>query len=450
MRLLAIGYPLPNVNIDNYNVLTAPSYFDYDALFIDPASVTRVVRELLENEHEFEAFDGRPVINGPTSAAAISAADQVRRRGEEAQRLLERGGVIVVMARPNAVQAGLVGFEGCDRYSWLPAPAGAAWGVPLLRQAEGKTVRIADELHPFARVLREQRANIRYRAAFDDRQAAVRQAKIIATTGADVPIGVEFAVAGGRVVFVPAFGDDSGSFRSELADQLVDGISQMLGTSVSESAPYWARSLAVPGLEQVEAEIEEAEAAARESSERVETARARQDELAGHRRLVTDEGGTLAEAVRDALGLFGIAVTSKPGEAMVAEAEDLAALVETEGSREEVVEWPYVRLQRRLEDQLLKFGKQYRGIVVANGKRFSEPAYREREFADTLRIACENYGYCLVTGETLFTLVQRALGGAEDAMLTGIRRRLFSTKGLLTAELALGEVEEEKDTGPIF
>ncbi|MCC6381093.1 MAG: hypothetical protein IT304_01215, partial [Dehalococcoidia bacterium] len=158
MRLLAIGFPLPNVNIDNYTALTAPSYFDSDALFIDPASITRVVRELLEGEQGFDAFDGRPIVNAPTTAAAVSAADQLRRRAEEAQRLLERGGVVVVMARPNATQAGLVGFEGCDRYSWLPAPAGAAWGTPLLRPAEGKTVRIADELHPLARLLREQRA----------------------------------------------------------------------------------------------------------------------------------------------------------------------------------------------------------------------------------------------------------------------------------------------------
>lgn len=36
MRILSIGYPLPNMAIDNYNPLTAPSYCDYDALIIDP------------------------------------------------------------------------------------------------------------------------------------------------------------------------------------------------------------------------------------------------------------------------------------------------------------------------------------------------------------------------------------------------------------------------------
>jgi len=76
MKLLAIGYPLPNASIDNYNILTAPSFFDYDAVFIDPASITTTAAQLVEEGIEFEAFDGRPVVNAPSSAAAVSAAGE--------------------------------------------------------------------------------------------------------------------------------------------------------------------------------------------------------------------------------------------------------------------------------------------------------------------------------------------------------------------------------------
>ena len=102
MRILALGFALPNASVDNYNALTAPSYYDYDAMIVDPESITRVARELVDGEREFEAFDGRPVVNFASSAAAVSAADQFRRRAEEAQRMLENGGLIIVMARPNA------------------------------------------------------------------------------------------------------------------------------------------------------------------------------------------------------------------------------------------------------------------------------------------------------------------------------------------------------------
>jgi hypothetical protein len=46
MRLLAIGFSLPSPDIDNYSVLTAPSYFDYDALLVDPESLTAIAASL--------------------------------------------------------------------------------------------------------------------------------------------------------------------------------------------------------------------------------------------------------------------------------------------------------------------------------------------------------------------------------------------------------------------
>ncbi|MGI8927812.1 MAG: hypothetical protein ACR2HN_14395, partial [Tepidiformaceae bacterium] len=101
MRLLAIGYALPDVAIDNYNVFTAPSYSDYEAVFVDPASITGVVGQLLDGDKAFEAFDGRPVLNSASTAAGVDASDQLRRRGDEKQRLLEAGGVVVVPVRPN-------------------------------------------------------------------------------------------------------------------------------------------------------------------------------------------------------------------------------------------------------------------------------------------------------------------------------------------------------------
>ncbi len=130
MRLLAIGFSLPSPDIDNYSVLTAPSYFDYDALLVDPESLTAIAARLGEEGAEFEAQDGRPVINGPSSAAAAGAADQFLRRHEETQRFLDHGGVVIVLGRPNAQQGGVRGFEGCDRYSWLPAPAGMTMPTP--------------------------------------------------------------------------------------------------------------------------------------------------------------------------------------------------------------------------------------------------------------------------------------------------------------------------------
>ena len=452
MRLLAIGYAMPDPAIDNYNVATAPSYSDYDALFVDPASITATVQAILSEGKDYEAFDGRPVLNVASSPTAASMADQLRRRTDETQRLLEAGGVVFVAGRPNLAVSGVAGFEGCDRYSWLPAPAGMAWGPPFLRAAEGRQLRIAIDEHPAARIIRELRSELQYRALLDDRQPAFQRAapRVIATGGSGVAVAVEFRLLGGRVIFLPRFPDEIGGIRSKCADYVVEAARTLLSAADPTPEPAWARSFAVPGLEQVEAEAEEAEKAALEASARLEPIREQLKVLANHRRLIFEEGSAFTEAVTDALRILGFVVEGAEGDILTAESEASRSFVATEGSRDTVVEWPYIRLQRRLEQHLLAKAEQLGGVIVVNGQRTVPPDDRRERFTASLRIACENYRYCLVTGETLFALVQRALGSADDGALTGIRRRLMATNGLLETANALGEVEQGKDSGPIF
>jgi len=452
MRVLSIGFPLPNVAIDNYSALSAPSYSDYDVLIVDPASITRDVHDLLTDVRNFEAQDDRPVLNAPTTATSVSATEQLRRRLDETTRLLENGGLVVVFGRPDATIAGLLGFEGCDRYHWLPAPAGLAWGPPFLKAAEGKTVRIVAEQHPFAEVLREHRKEAGYRAMFDDRQAAIRaHGRTIAAGGSRVPIAMEFEVLGGRVTFIPVLSEATGTNRTALAQGIVDACRRLSGSDFLAEAPYWTRSVALPGLEQVEAELEEAETATNEATARLTAVRERQDELARHRRLLWEDGAPFAQAVTEALRMLGFSVTSTAPDPLVIDLDGASAFVEIESSREQVVEWPYVRLQRRIEEHLLKAGTAPKGIVVANGFRMTEPDQRSEETSEPLRIACENYRFGLVTARDMFELVRRVLGGADEATLLGLRRRLIAGKGQLTLDRLLGEVgEETPDAGPIF
>lgn len=452
MRILAIGYPLPNVAIDNYNALTAPSYYDYDALIIDPASVTRVAKELADGEATYDAFDDRPVINAPTSATAVSAAEQLRRRAEETRRLLESGGLVVVFGRPDAIQGGILGFEGCDRYHWLPAPAGVSWSAPHLKPAEGKTVRIVAEDHPFAAVLRSAREDTKYRVVFDERQPEVRRhGKTIATGGAGVPIAMEFPVLGGQVVFLPVMAESPYANRSMLAEALVDACRQHAGSEHGAAAPYWVRAQALPGLEQLEAELEEAQTAADDARIHAEVVRDRHNLLSNHRRLLWEDGPQFTGAVVDALRILGFTVQHTAGDPIVIENEGERAFLEVESAREQVVEWPYIRLQRRLEQNLLKQGELLKGVIVANGWREKDPEQRDEELSAPLRIACENYRYSLVAARSLFELVRRALGGADDATLLAIRRRIMSGSGLLNfGELTGQNSEEQEQSGPIF
>ncbi len=447
MRILTIGYSLPNQQVDNHTVLNAPSLTDYEAALIDPEAITGAVQQLLEGERPFNALDGRPVVNGATTATQVSAADQLLRRAEEAERLLEQGGLLLIVGRPNAALPGVVGFEGFDRYSWLPAPKGGGWNPPHVRAAEGKNIRIVDDQHPLSGVLREHRRHLTYRAVLDPAVAtARREGRVIAVGGANMPIAAEFPVLAGRIIVAPVFGSLTGNARTKLAQELVSAMTELATGAAAEDVPGWARSHALPGSEQIEAELDEAEQEESAAIARTLAVRERLTALTSHRRLLWATGPAFTAAVQDALALLGLDSATTDEGLAVTEGEH-AALVEVESSTEAVAEWPYVRLQRRLERRLLDEGEQLRGLIVVNGKRSIHPPARRNPYTDALRIACENYGYALITGETLFALVQRALGADDGraAPFEAAGRRLIHGRGLITTEQALGEASEESD-----
>lgn len=248
------------------------------------------------------------------------------------------------------------------------------------------------------------------------------------------------------------FGSTAGpSPRAALAQDLVDGCRRLSGSDFLSEAPYWTRGVALPGLEQVEAALEEAESAANEAASRLAAVKERHDEIARHRRLLWEDGQPFAQAVTEALRVLGFEVTSPASEPLVIESEGVRAFVEIESSREQVVEWPYIRLQRRIEEQVLREGNAPRGIVIANGYRDRDPDERADELSEPLRIACENYRFGLLTARDVFEMVRRALGGADEAALLGLRRRLLAGRGRLALARLFGEAgEETPDAGPIF
>ena len=66
MRVLVIGFPLPDPQIDNYNFLSAPSFFDYDALVVDTASVSRTIEEVVDQSQERP-----PTLSNPWSTGLL-------------------------------------------------------------------------------------------------------------------------------------------------------------------------------------------------------------------------------------------------------------------------------------------------------------------------------------------------------------------------------------------
>lgn len=435
MRTLILGYPLPNPSFDNYTFLNAPAFFDYDAVVADPAGVTRVVKEVLGQAAVHVTYLDQPVVNGPSSPAAVGLADQLLRRREETARLLGRGGLVVCFLRPNVVHGGVAGFPGCDRYSWLPAPSGLIYGDGHLPAGEGHGLVVTAPAHPFARYIEEQRPFLRYDAYLaDDRVPGFAAfGSVFARSVGGAAVGVELAAGGGRIVLLPSpDGLPEGHPRTGIARTLVRCLEGYLGGQVEERTPAWVEAEGLPGLEPLQAEEERAAQRWAEAEAALAAARAQREELAKYRRLLWQEGKLgLEAAVRDALRLLGFWVSADLDEPATLTAEGETVFLEVDGSSETVEMEPHYRLRQRREDELRRSGRLPRGLLVVNGYRLLPPEERPPQYIDALRIAAESMRYCLMTGQQLLELVRRALAGADEEALRCLRQAILAAEGEL-------------------
>lgn len=434
VRLLLIGFPLPNPAFDNYDFLQAPSFYDYDAVVVEPAGISKVIEDVLARSEDHQTFAGEPVLNEPPGPFVVGLADQLQRRRDETERLLAAGKLLIVFARPNVPHSHVLGLPGYDRYSWLPAPPGVVYRPPQLLPADGRGVTVEDATHPFAALVDRFQNWFTYRAAFSERMPDFpTYGRVLLRSRGGMPVGVELRVGPGRILFLPALEDvPSGDMRFELATALHDAVKRTIAGEGDEDAPVWAADYTMAGLEESEAEVQRAKQAVAEAGIRLAEVEARSTDLGRYRRMLwmgTQAG--LDPVVRKAFRDLGFRVEYDESRPMVIEADGRTAFVEVEGADEQVVEWPYLRLQRRLEKDLLATAQAKKGIVVINGYRRRNPERRAEQASPALRVACENYRYALITGDRLYELVRSAQEDDSEDNLRAIRETVMSAEGLL-------------------
>ncbi|HZU77747.1 MAG TPA: hypothetical protein VFA70_13345 [Dehalococcoidia bacterium] len=440
MRILVIGFPLPNPQIDNYDFIRAPSFFDYDAVVVEPASISRVIEQVLTRTEDHRTFADEPVLNEPPGPFVVGLADHLQRRRDETERLLAAGKLLVVFARPNVPHSHILGLPGYDRYAWLPAPPGVFYRPPHLLPADGRGVSLVDSAHPLSELVDRFQNWFTYRAYFSERLPAFPEnGQVLMRSPGGAAIGVELRVGPGRIVFLPALEDvPSGDMRFDLAARVVAAVRRAGAGETEADAPRWTAGYTLPELERLEAEEREAERAAAEAQDRLTAARAAAAGLAGLRRLLWTEGTyQLEPAVREAFNLIGCEVDLDPDRPAVLRADGRTAFFEVQGSREAVGEDVYIRLQRRLEKDMLATGEPKKGIVVVNGRRRSRPEARVEPYTRALRVACENSRYTLLPTPVLFQMVQIALGSADPDVMRRLRDALFDSVGEIALDPSL-------------
>jgi hypothetical protein len=448
LRILALGCPLPDSLIDNYDWASALSFYDYDAMIVDPSvAVSQFIEGIVTSGESFATYNNEPVFDGPTTAEAVGLADLLRRRRLETERVLANGGLIVVLAYPDVAHPRVSGFTGAHRYYWLPAPEGTDYGPKFLQPAGGRHVAPTDFEHPFADFLETMRDSVVYRASIAD-GAFGSAARVIGRSPGGAILASEIKVGNGRVIFLPAYPTNlTHGERGNIARSLVNAIRNAILTDAEDDAPYWVNEYSVPGLDEAEKALEAAEDRMDEAEAELIEARNAFRKLDHYRRLLWQEGKYgLDLPVRDVLAELGFSVISPVDEPAVFMYQGDTVLVEVEGSTASVGMNPHYRLRQRLEERIAD-GRRVNGIVIVNGERAQDPAARPKPIEDSLRIAAESMRYCVVQTSDIYDALIEKMKGEGDA--AAFCRALMETEGFYRkpAPAAQPETASASDSG---
>jgi hypothetical protein len=443
MRILSIGQGMPDPAMDNYNWASALSFHDFDALLVDPAlGVSKFVEDVARGEGDYKTYDDLPVAEGFTNADAVGVVDILRRRRDETERFLARGGLVVCFAYPDVAHPRVTGFTGFHRYHWLPAPQDCNYGPDYLKPANGRAVKVTDWKHPFANFLDNTTAFL-YHASIPEGAAGFPGAKVIARSPGGVAVAVDMPLAGGRLILIPALAINiTQQQRSQIAASLSAAIRNTLLTAAEGEPPEWIHDLELPGIAEAESHVEDAEAKLDELEADLDAARNDYRSLDRYRRILWQEGKYGFELpVRDALVLLGATSYSQPDEPAVFSLATETVLVEAESSAGEIGMDAHYRLRERMEGRISREKRRPFGLIVINGHNQAAPAERERQYSDALRIAAESMRYCVITATDLFDAVRDKLEGKGDQK--AFLKRLTETEGIFTPAAAEAEATAE-------
>lgn len=436
-RILSLGFPLPGTQVDNYNFVSAPAFFDYEALVVDPASLARLIAGVVDGSVAAQTFAGAAARLRPEHPGEEALVDVLLQRRDETEMLLHNGSVIVCFAVP-AQQHALAEGQTLDDYYWLPDDVAALCRAPALVPADGTQVHVVDYQHPLAAFVVSQAANIGYRARFVPPHVPLERVFVQSAGGA--PLAVDLTPSGGgRVVLLPALNAiPSGEARYAMSERLQAGVRRVLGTEAQGIEPPWLRTFTLPGLDERKRALDDAHHARDEAQRALDEAQQAYDELVRWRRLLWQEGTVgFDQVVLDALRLIGFTIYDTDPNALEVRAGTATAMLEIDASERPVDLAPHYRLRQRIERALARRSGAVRGLLVVNGQRLTPPDKRGEELSPALRSASETMRYCIAPSSGLYEAVRAKLEGRDDDV-TAYRCRLLEEDGVVRCEQASG------------
>ncbi|MDA0353276.1 MAG: hypothetical protein O3A10_13835 [Chloroflexi bacterium] len=450
MRILSLSHRLADPLIDNHHIFNAPAVTDYEAIVVDVGGIAESIQNAVAASEPYLSFADLTVVNGEPIDGVTGIADTLRRRLDEFTRALERGAVVIVLAHPPSAISGVAGYQGLDRYFFLPAPAGMAWDSTLLRGSAGSTAAITAAEHPAVEVIESYRRDLLYRCFFNDRAPGFAgTARVIARSEGGLPIGVEFPVLNGRVIFLPSPRQNGARWLVQKESKaLIAAFRELLGHA-DEDAPRWTAQVEIPEMQARTRERDLRQAAVERATSELAEAEGDLAERASLRDTLWRTGDIgLQPAVIRCAELLGFEAKASDTDAPLLTDGDHEVHYVVAGAEEAVGMEPHYRLRARLDGLIERRQQVARGLVVANGQRLTRPEERQREIAPALKVAAESVGYAVVTTRSMFAAAIACLEGLSEEKKAAIRTRLLNVNGVVTIDDLLPAAQATSETEP--
>jgi hypothetical protein len=434
---LAVDWTLDHAEIRREGFFDRPSFSSYDAVIIDPSSLSRHWTESIA-----PGADGiRRTDPQQDHGFGRTLSQWMTKRREESEDLLKRrGGLLICRLHPRGepVEISSPGSppERIDRFSWLPATslvdrhhqfAFPANGRFVARH--GRDLQFEGSGSPFEDYLREFEANLHYFAVYQDMLSTPleRFATVLARNRVGDAVALEIPFDEGLLVLLPAA---DGISPSREASILAEAIRKSSLRPAYSSPPDWLPAYALPGEEDVVDELAGLVERRDALSAKVDEVSQRLEEKTRHKRLLFAKGRTFFErAVADGLHQLGFDVELEGGVLRI-RSEEGDALVATEASEEpKVGAAAYHRLHREIDRSITDGEDPKKGILVLSGSRELDPKRRPTQYLPEVLRGADGHGYCLLTSYQLFKMVQSALEGKNKKGLASLRRRILETDG---------------------
>ena len=426
MRILTIdvrGIPSGSSS----NLIEANVFQDYDAVVVNPESLDQ-----LYGRSDYRNRDESMLTS--KFGLALSAVNKKRR--EQVNGLLQKGGVVVCFMQPLMEYSYSRRHEGKDyriyvsNYEWLLNRMDMVKELGGINSGKGQKIDNIDSRHPFSAYLNTKPSW----TAYVDKEAC-GQWKVLASAFGTHVVSLTKRVGLGHIILLPSYYD---YHNGELLEHC---IRKLLKSQETTPQPSWAKAILVPRQEELITKIVKINEQISVLEKERETLTNTNNKLERWKYLAYEKGKhRLEPVVREALALLGCNIEPQPDKdsdgAVICDYG--TALLEVVGSRGTIKIEKLGQLTRNMSSFFETQRSKVKGILVGN-PFCDEPLdnrppkdTQKQLFAKELIESAEQLGITVLLSTDLYQIVCRILSGElSEPEKHSLQERIFSGKGLV-------------------